>query len=289
MTLGWLTDADVVTYCDHPYCAGGPPTRTTIKITNLEDYSKKIGGYYAIKILADAADPNHYFTVELRQNIGWDKGLQRLENQSSSASGGGAAVLIHEIKNTACSGGYRAYLRKTGLSGHAVHDWENGFLYPGGTFLGTSSSSPTQITVDRIGGGTADITIGPETPRAGQPPLTLPSGFTATPLCAGEVVLSAVGNIPNPSDYSGLTSYVVFQRMDVDGVWMDLTYSGTSPGLADFPTTALVMYRACNRNSDGDRCTAPLSVSVNRSACIPGDGGPKCGLPPLPRCKTTGS
>ena len=43
-------------------------------------------GYLMVKVPIDAADPNHYYTVEFRRKIDWDQGIPR------------DTVLIHEVR-----------------------------------------------------------------------------------------------------------------------------------------------------------------------------------------------
>jgi hypothetical protein len=278
---GWLTGADVHVY--NPTSDAGKP----IQIAGLEDYQRTKHLPYAVKIPVETTDANHYLTVELRETVGWDQGLKT----QPSGTPLGSAILVHEVTKTpfypdACpyAGKYLSYLRTDGIGNAPLYRRD---IRP---YKDSVTGTSIRIAVNRIGCGTADITINPTySVVSWEPPLAAPSGFTATAAgCGGTVSLNAIGNSPNPSDCTRLVPYVVFQRQDSPGTWTDLTYlsTGPNPGMGDAPAGVVATYRACNRNVDGDKCTAPVTVSVSHGACIPGDGKPKCG-PGGPKCPTT--
>lgn len=73
--LGWLSATRILTW-DH--------TSETLTLAALN--RPLASGYLMAKVPIDAANPNHYYTVEFRRKIDWDQGIPR------------DTVLIHEVR-----------------------------------------------------------------------------------------------------------------------------------------------------------------------------------------------
>jgi hypothetical protein len=127
--MGWLPRGRILTFG----ADGTISRRVTIAPLNRPEKP----GALLVRVPFDPADPFHYYTVEYRQNRGWDAGIPR------------STVLIHEIRRRTDSNGrddptYYSFL----LRGHT------GTRDPLQTFVGNDvrisvvSSSPNGAVVD---------------------------------------------------------------------------------------------------------------------------------------------
>ena len=99
---GWLGRSELATH--------GGDGRTDVTYTLKPLYAPGTGGVRAVRVPIDIADLFHYYSIELRQNTGWD---------AVTAS---SWVSIHEIKRfpDQPNGGYRSFFLRQNTYGDAV-------------------------------------------------------------------------------------------------------------------------------------------------------------------------
>jgi hypothetical protein len=93
--MGWLGRSEILTF------GADGATSATVTLTAL--YRFGFGGTRLVRVPYDPADPNRYFTVELRMPTGWDAGF------------GSPVVLIHDSKIE--QGEHRSFLLRASVDG----------------------------------------------------------------------------------------------------------------------------------------------------------------------------
>ncbi|MBI3950446.1 MAG: hypothetical protein HY314_08340 [Acidobacteria bacterium] len=125
--LGWLAANRVVTW-------DGPSQTINLAALNHPEAS----GYLMAKVPFDAANPNHYYTVEFRRQTGWDKGIPQ------------DTVLIHEVRPDGLFYLIRANGGPERLPGQTFHDVTNNVAITVLNMDSTSSTATVNIGRDEV-------------------------------------------------------------------------------------------------------------------------------------------
>jgi hypothetical protein len=139
--LGWIPPGRRYDWNPSPSTCGSTPCTSLVTLTSLS--APGASGFMMAKVpIGDY--PSHYYTVEFRQNINWDRAFP------------GDGVLIHEAKNDGLAGHSQpeSYLVNGGTDG--------GYRGAGSVFRDTGHNLRISVTSVDNPPGTATIMIGPD-------------------------------------------------------------------------------------------------------------------------------